>query len=198
MQPPALQSPQSVAFADIWYQTRERGAAPLPAKTELPLRALAPLMPNIAMIEHTSDGRARYVLFGTGLVSFFARDLTGDYVEGPMTDEARTKLEASRAAFAHEHGPDAVFARWTIGQARTSSGRMVEFENLTFPYIEPTNNSVRFMSFVQGLATLEYGEGVEQRFPDREVKMFNALGARPDWMHQDPASVCLLDDPIVA
>lgn len=194
----ALQSPRSVAFADLWYQTRERLAVDIPAKTDLPLRALAPFMPNIAMIEHTDDGRARYVLFGTNLVSVFGNDLTGDYVEGPMTDEARAQLEVSRSAFAQEHGPDAIFGRWTIGQARTSTGRLLEFENLTFPYVEPSNSSVRFMSFVYGLATLDYGEGVVSRFPDRDVKMFNALAPRPDWMHQDEAAEYLVPQPNVA
>jgi len=170
----------------------------IPAKTDLPLRALAPFMPHIAMIEHTSDGRARYLLFGTGLVAAFGHDLTGDYVEGPMTDEARSLLDASRAAFQQKHGPDAIFGRWTIGLARTSTGRKIEFENLTFPYIEPSNGTVRFMSFVYGLATLDYGEGVVQRFPDRDVKMFDAKAQRPAWMQQDLASECLVSHPIVA
>jgi hypothetical protein len=198
MPTPALQSPRSVAFADLWYQTREMCSVETPAKTDLPLRALAPFMPNIAMIEHTDDGRARYVLFGTALVSVFGNDLTGNYVEGPMTDEARVQLDASRAAFVAEHGPDAIFGRWTIGQARTSTGRLIEFENLTLPYIEPSNGSVRFMSYVYALATLDYGEGVVQRFPDRDVKMFNACGARPDWLHQDEEAECLIPQSNVA
>ena len=186
MTPPALQSPKSVAFADLWYQTRETLGVPIPAKSDLPLRGLAPFMSQIALIEHTPSGRARYVLFGTGLAKSFGRDMTGDYVEGPMTDEARAQLDASRAAFAAEHGADAIFGRWTLGTAQTNTGRLVEFENLTFPYIEPSNNTTRFMSFVLPLTSLEYGEGISKRFPDKVVKMFNAEGPRPDWIALDP------------
>lgn len=185
---PALQSPKSVAFADLWYQTREALGVPVPAKTDLPLRALSPFMSQMALIEHTPDGHARYVLFGTGLVTGFGKDMTGDYVEGPMTDEARAQLDASRAAFKQEHGADAIFGRWTLGKAQTNTGRLVEFENLTLPYIERSNNTVRFMSFVLPLTNLEYGEGVMKRFPDKAVKMFNAVGPRPDWIALDPES----------
>ncbi|MBO6543655.1 MAG: PAS domain-containing protein [Alphaproteobacteria bacterium] len=188
---PVLQSPRSVAYADLWYKVRALNNNPLPAKTEIPLRSLSPFMPHIAIVQHTGDGRARYTLFGTALVSLFGRDLTGDYVEGPMTDEARARLIASRAAFHAEHGADATFGRWTIGEARTNTGRLLEFENLTFPCREIADGSVRFMSFVTGLATLDYGEGIVQRYPDRVVKMFNASGPRPAWMAQDPDAECL-------
>ncbi|MEQ9518048.1 MAG: PAS domain-containing protein [Parvibaculum sp.] len=188
---PALQSPRSVAYADLWYGARDTVGGSLPAKTDLPMRQLASFMPNMALVQHTDDGRARYILFGTNLVNLFGRDLTGDYVEGPMTEEARNQLNASRSAFYAEHGADAIFGRWTIGAARTSTGRLLEFENLTFPYLELTDGSVRFMSFVTGLATLDYGEGIVERYPDRAAKMFNASGPRPQWMTQDPDADCL-------
>lgn len=188
---PALQAPKSVAFADLWYQVRGLLGVPFPSKLDIPLRRLSPFMANLAMIEHTEAGRARYVLFGTGLVSLFGQDLTGQFVDGPMTDEARARLMESRAAFHAEHGADAVFGRWTIGRSRTSTGRLLEFENLTLPYREPKDESIRFMSFVLGLATLDYGEGIVERYPDAHVKMFNASGPRPKWMAQDPDAACL-------
>ena len=183
---PVLQSAKASAFADLWYEARAAPGVPLPFKNDLPLRRLASFMPHIALVRHEEDGRARYVLFGTALVATFGRDYTGDYVDGPMTDEARSLLTACLTAFHEAYGEDAVFGRWTIGEAHTSTGRLIEFENLTLPYIDDATSEVRFMSCVVPLATLDYGEAIAQRFPDRDIRMFAAAEMRPDWLRTDP------------
>lgn len=195
---PRLQSPATVRFADFWYDVREKTGAAVPFKSDMPLRALAPFMAQLALTEHTDEGRARYVLFGTGLVRDFGTDLTGDYVDGPMTDDAKAKLAETFTEFHKKHGPEAIFGRYTIGEACTSNGRIVEFENLTFPYIEPASGSVRYMSHVIPLSTLDYGEGVVARYPDRFATMFAAEKERPVWVHQDPDAPALRHEKNVA
>eukprot|EP00439_Symbiodinium_sp_Y106_P090004 s1_g2540.t1 len=195
---PALQSPKTVGFADIWYTAREHAKTQIPAKTDLPLSTLVSYMPNIAMLKHEPDGRARYTLFGTGLANAFGQDLTGQYADSPMNDEARVALEEVIGAFYAEHGRDALFGRWTMSKARTSTGRLIEFENLALPYREGNDNSIRYIAFAITLTTLDYGEGMVERFPDTATRMFNAETERPTWLHQDPDAAALIIEPNVA
>ncbi len=195
---PALQSPKTVGFADLWYRARNGTKTTIPAKIDMPLMDLAPFMANLAMLKHEPDGRARYTLFGTGLVAAFGHDLTGHYAETPMNEEAREALEAVIGAFYTEHGQEALFGRWTMSKARTSSGRLIEFENLALPYREESDNSIRYIAYAIALTTLDFGEGMVERFPDTETRMFNAEADRPDWLYQDAASAALIVEPNVA
>jgi hypothetical protein len=193
-----LQSPKTVGFADLWYASRAQSEASIPAKTDMPLMDLAPYMANLAMLKHEPDGRARYTLFGTGLAAAFGHDLTGHYADTPMNDEARLGLQAVIDGFYEEHGRDALFGRWTMSKARTSSGRLIEFENLTLPYRETNDGSIRYIAYAMTLTTLDFGEGMVERFPDTDTRMFNAEATRPDWLHQDPNSMALVVDANVA
>ncbi len=195
---PALQSPKTVSFADLWYRARADVKTSVPAKTDMPLMDLAPFMSNLAMLKHEADGRARYTLFGTGLAAAFGQDLTGQYAETPMNDEARATLEAVITEFYNEHGRDALFGRWTLSKARTSTGRLIEFENLALPYREESDNSIRYIAYAITLTTLDFGEGMVERFPDTETRMFNAETDRPDWLYQDPESPALIIEANVA
>jgi len=196
--PPALQSPKTVGFADLWYDARAIAKTTIPAKTDLPLPKLVPFMANIAMLKHEPDGRARYTLFGTGLAAAFGQDLTGQFAETPMNEEARTKLETVITGFYEEHGRDALFGRWTLSKARTSTGRLIEFENLALPYREASDNSIRYIAHAITLTTLDYGEGMVERFPDTATRMFNAETDRPDWLYQDLEAAALIIEPNVA
>lgn len=195
---PALQSPKTVGFADLWYDARAIAKTTIPAKTDLPLPRLVPFMSHLAMLKHDPDGRARYTLFGTGLAAAFGQDLTGQYADTPMNGEARAKLETVIGAFHEEHGRDALFGRWTLSKARTSTGRLIEFENLALPYREASDNSIRYIAHAITLTTLDYGEGMVERFPDTATRMFNAETDRPAWLDQDPASAALIVEPNVA
>ncbi len=197
-QNPALQSPKTVGFADLWYRARTVVKTTIPLKTDMPLMELAPFMANLAMLKHEPDGRARYTLFGTGLAAAFGQDLTGQYAETPMNEEARAKLEAVIAAFYEEHGRDALFGRWTLSKARTSSGRLIEFENLALPYREENDDSIRYIAYAIALTTLDFGEGMVERFPDTATRMFNAETDRPAWLQQDPESAALIVEANVA
>lgn len=195
---PALRSPKTVGFAGIWYNARAMAGTTIPTKTDLPLSNLVRYMPNIAMLKHEPDGRARYTLFGTGLAHAFGQDLTGRYAETPMNDAARVALEEVIGAFYEEHGRDALFGRWTMSKARTSTGRLIEFENLALPYREENDNSIRYIAHAITLTTLDYGEGMVERFPDTETRMFNAETERPAWLYQDPNADALFIEPSVA
>ncbi len=197
-QNPALQSPKTVGFADLWYRARSATKTTIPTKTDLPLMDLAPFMANLAMLKHEPDGRARYTLFGTGLTAAFGQDLTGQYAETPMNDEARTNLETVINAFRDEHGVNALFGRWTISKARTTTGRLVEFENVALPYREKSDNSIRYIAHAITLTTLDFGEGVVERFPDTATRMFNAETDRPLWLQQDPESAALAIEAHIA
>ncbi|MAN62429.1 MAG: hypothetical protein CMI60_10840 [Parvibaculum sp.] len=197
-QNPALQSPKTVGFADLWYRARTDAKTTIPAKNDMPLMDLAPFMPNLAMLKHEADGRARYTLFGTGLAAAFGQDLTGQFAETPMNDEARAKLETVIGDFYEEHGRDAPFGRWTMSRARTSTGRLIEFENLALPYSEASDDSIRYIAYAITLTTLDYGEGMVERFPDTATRMFNAETDRPAWLHQDPESAALVVEANVA
>jgi len=164
----------------------------------MPLMDLAPFMANIAMLKHEPDGRARYTLFGTGLAAAFGQDLTGQFAETPMNDEARNALERVISAFYEEHGRNTLFGRWTLSKARTSTGRLIEFENLALPYREASDNSIRYIAYAITLTTLDYGEGMVERFPDTETRMFNAETDRPAWLQQDPESAALIVEANVA
>ncbi|MEQ9588383.1 MAG: PAS domain-containing protein [Parvibaculaceae bacterium] len=196
--PPALQSPKTVGFADLWYDARAIAKTTIPTKTDLPLPKLVRYMPNLAMLKREPDGRARYTLFGTGLAAAFGHDLTGHYAETPMNEEARDALGKVISAFYEEHGPDALFGRWTMSKARTSTGRLIEFENLALPYREASDDSIRYIAYAITLTTLDYGEGMVERFPDTATRMFNAETERPDWLQQDPESAALVIEANVA
>ena len=86
----------------------------------------------------------------------------------------------------------------TLSKARTSSGRLIEFENLALPYREENDDSIRYIAYAIALTTLDFGEGMVERFPDSATRMFNAETDRPDWLQQDPASAALIVEANVA
>lgn len=183
-----IQSPDTVAFADLWYATRDRVTSNLPSKVDFSMRKLAPLLPNIALIGAEFDGREKYLLFGTSLAAHAGIDLTGIFLDDTMDDLAKAQRAAGMARFREEFGPDAIRGRWTLSEGRTNSGRILEFEELSLPYREPANGSERLITYVAILGTLNFGEGFAHILSSNTAIWFDALAARPDWLAQDPQS----------
>ncbi len=181
-----LRRPQTDGFADIWYAARANANLEIPTKTDIPLKELAPYMPNLSMFKYEPDGRAFYTLFGTELTAIFGSDLTGQHLGSFMNTEARTSYRLTSESFFDDHGKDAIAGHWVISKCRTSSGRLIELENLALPYREASDNTIRYIAYAMTLSTLDFGEGVAQRFPDTETLVFNAAKDRPDWLHLDP------------
>jgi len=192
MQTPRLRSPETVAFADLWYDTRARVGLPIPAKEDMPLRQLARFMPHMTLVGFEEDHRGKYLLCGTALASQVGIDLTGHLVEDTLDEPARVQRAAGIAEFEASFGPDAFRARWTICDGRTSTGRIVEFEDLSLPYLVPETGAMRHMCFVTLVGgALDYDEGVAQRFPAKEALWFDGAVERPAWLAQDPHSAAL-------
>lgn len=177
-----LVSEATLALADLWYRTRDRLGVRAPHKTDLPLRELAPFMPNIALVRFDADGRAKYELFGTQLADWAGVDLTGHYLDETFTPEARAQREAGLADFDMTTGPDALRARWSIGKATTTSGRVVQVEDLALPYFDGLGSEMRHMNFASILGTLDFGEGMSGFFEADEMIWFDAAKSRPDWL----------------
>ena len=117
-----VQIPLTAAFADLWFATQAACGQKLPAKDDFPLRDLAPFMSSLALIAFEPDGRGKYVLFGTNISAQYGVDLTGTYVEDLMTPEARADRQQEIDAFFAEHGRQALRGRWSIGEARSTTG----------------------------------------------------------------------------
>jgi len=176
-------SATTVAFADLWYACRDAGGVAAPHKRDLPMRQLAPFMSNIALVSFDETGRAKYELFGTQLVKMAGVDLTGHYLDSTLDEDARAQRDAGIAEFEQTAGPDALRARWSVGTAATTSGRVVQVEDIALPYFDGTPPEIRHMNFAMVLGTLEFGEGVTGFFPADELIWFDATGSRPDWLH---------------
>jgi len=183
-----LQSPETAAFADFWYDAKAAAGGNLPAKSDLLRPAFTRFMPQVALTEEGDDGIPLYILFGTGLTRDFGRDLTGSTVLDQMTEEAKAQQFEHALAFAEQAAEGTVFGRWNIGRAATNTGRVVEYEGLTLPYYEPARQCVRHMTFAIVLDMLAYseGEGMTIRYPEIKLEMFDALASRPEWMHLSP------------
>ncbi|PCJ71118.1 MAG: hypothetical protein COA62_00360 [Rhodobiaceae bacterium] len=182
MTKPLLHAPKIAAFADLWYETRAASSHSIPTKEDMPLRALAPFMPNLALIDLDEDGRSKYLLWGTEIATVIGVDLTGAYLDERMDAEAIAQLEAGVVQFEKEHGPDARRAHWSLGRGRTASGREILYEDISLPYIVPETGRIRFMAYVAVLETQGYGETQVTRFSSEEAMWFDALAPRPDWM----------------
>jgi len=183
MSEPLLHAPKMAAFADLWYETRAASGQPLPTKEDLPLRKLAPFMPNLALISLDEDGRAKYLLWGTEIADAIGADLTGAYLDERMDAEAIAQSDAGIARFEKEHGPDARRAYWSLGRGRTSSGREILYEDISLPYRVAETGEIRFIAYIAVLESQGYGEGKEKRFPPKKSIWFDAHAPRPDWMH---------------
>lgn len=184
-----LMSDAIQAFADLWYETRAASGAPVPAKDDFPLRRLAPFMPNMALVRFDKDGRAKYELFGTKLVELAGFDLTGQYLDETQSPEAKRQREEGLEAFHAQAGPDACRARWSTGQARTTSGRLIKIEDLALPYLDGPGGEMRHMNFVTVLGTLDYGEGMAGLIEADEMIWFDASLERPAWLLKEPHAV---------
>ncbi|MEQ9144554.1 MAG: hypothetical protein RLO08_09370 [Parvibaculaceae bacterium] len=184
-----LQSPMTTAFADLWYETRDRTGVAVPSKADFPLRRLAPFMPSMSLVGFDEDPDGTYLLFGTTLVSQIGIDLTGWALNDTMDDDARAQRNAGIRAFHEEFGADAARARWTLCKGCTGTGRIVEFEDLSLPYIEPSTGTLRHMCYVELLGGLDYGEDLAHRFPAHEARWFDGAKERPAWLRLDPASL---------
>ena len=182
MTEPLLHAPRIAAFADLWYETRVASGQPLPAKADLPLRKLAPFMPNLTIISFDEDGRGKYLLWGTEIAAAIGADLTGSYLDEAMDAEAIAQSKLGIARFEKEHGPTARRAYWSLGRGRTSSGREILYEDISLPYVIPETGEMRLMSCMAVLDTRGYGEGQQKRFSAKNAIWFNALDPRPDWM----------------
>ncbi len=185
MSEPKLITDEAHAFADLWYDARAANGMLLPTKDDFPLRRLAPFMPNMALVSFEKDNRAKYELFGTMLAELAGIDLTGQYLDETQSPEARRQREKGLAAFHAEAGPDAYRARWSIGQARMTSGRLVKIEDLALPYLDEPSGEMRHMNFATVLGTLEYGEGMTGFIAAEELIWFDAALERPDWLRKD-------------
>ncbi len=172
-----------MALADLWYRTRDSIGVRAPHKTDLPLRDLARFMPNLALVRFDTDGRAKYELFGTKLVELAGVDLTGHYLDETFTPEAQAQRNAGMADFSATAGPDALRARWSVGQATTTSGRVVQVEDLALPYFDGRESEMRHMNFASILGTLDFGEGMSGFVEADEMIWFDAALARPAWLY---------------
>lgn len=188
-----LVSESTLALADLWYRTRDRLGVRAPHKTDLPLRELAPFMPNIALVRFDVDGRAKYELFGTQLVDWAGVDLTGHYLDDTLTPEAKAQREQGLMAFQATSAPDALRARWSLGTATTTTGRVVQIEDLALPYFDGQEPEMRHMNFASILGTLDFGEGMSGFVEADEIIWFDAAAARPDWLslQQSTSRDCL-------
>ncbi len=185
-----LMSPNTVAFADLWYRTRDLKQVAAPHKTDIPMRELARFMPNMALVRFEADGRARYELFGTRLVEWAGVDLTGHYLDETLSADAKAQRDAGLAEFHGCAGPDALRARWSIGEATTTGGRVVRIEDLALPYFDGEELEMRHMNFGTVLGTLDYGEGMTGFGTAEEMIWFDAAKERPDWLSLATPETC--------
>lgn len=139
-------------------------------------------MPNIALVRFDVDGRAKYELFGTQLVDWAGVDLTGHYLDDTLTPEAKAQREQGLMAFQATSAPDALRARWSLGTATTTTGRVVQIEDLALPYFDGQEPEMRHMNFASILGTLDFGEGMSGFVEADEIIWFDAAAARPDWL----------------
>ncbi len=177
-----LVSDNTLAFADLWYATRDAMDVSAPHKRDLPLRSLSRFMPSIALVSFDAGGRAKYELFGTQLTALAGVDLTGHYLDETLSPDAKTQREAGLAAFHRKWGPDALRARWSVGKATTTSGRVVQVEDLALPYFDGQIPEMRHMNFATVLGTLEFGEGMTGFLEADEMIWFDAALERPSWL----------------
>lgn len=184
-----LVSEATEALADLWYRTRDNLGVRAPHKTDLPLRDLARFMPNIALVRFNKDGRAKYELFGTKLAELAGIDLTGQYLDETFSPEANAQRNAGLSEFSETAGPEALRARWSVGQATTTTGRVVQVEDLALPYFDGRGSEMRHMNFASILGTLDFGEGMSGFVEADEMIWFDAALARPDWLHLTPSVV---------
>lgn len=188
MTEPKLQSPKTQAFANIWYAAQKTSALDIPLKTDLPLRDLAPLMSQIALIELPEGQEARYALFGTGLVEDFGMDLTGQALTKSMHEETRAHVAAEFLEFYTKHDTDTPFGRWVFGTGRATTGRSVHYESLTLPYREPSTAEKRFIMYATPLSVLTFEEILNPVIHEIETIIFPAIDhPRPEWLQFDPS-----------
>ncbi|WOF73571.1 PAS domain-containing protein [Parvibaculaceae bacterium PLY_AMNH_Bact1] len=177
-----LVSEATLALADLWYRTRDGLGVRAPHKRDLPLRELAPFMPYIALVRFDSDGRAKYELFGTQLVEWAGVDLTGHYLDETLTPEAVAQRENGLMVFHETASSDALRARWSVGTATTTSGRVVQIEDLALPYFDGQASEMRHLNFASILGTLDFGEGMSGFVEADEMIWFDAAKTRPSWL----------------
>ncbi|PCJ71119.1 MAG: hypothetical protein COA62_00365 [Rhodobiaceae bacterium] len=180
---PVIRTPKAAAFADLWYETRAQLAQPFPTKEEMPLRKLAPFMSHMALICIDADDRAKYLLFGTAISSLIGVDLTGHYLDQAMDPGAVAQMRDGLAAFRDEYGQDARRGRWAVTHAETTGGRLVEYEDVSLPYVLPETGEVRMMTYLSVLEPMKHGEKFVKRFASHDITWFNAADARPDWLY---------------
>jgi hypothetical protein len=177
-------SATTAAFADLWYESRDTKGVTAPHKNDLPLRALARFMPNIALVSFDENERAKYELFGTQLAEMAGVDLTGHYLDETFDEEAKAQRELGIIEFQKTADADALRARWSVGSAATTGGRVVQVEDIALPYFDGSSHEMRHMNFATVLGTLDFGEGVSGFFAAEELIWFDASDTRPAWLHQ--------------
>ncbi len=186
MAEPKLMTDEAQAFADLWYETRSASGRPLPSKNDFPLRRLQPFMTRLALIRFDEERIARYTLFGSGLVSDFGADMTGEIVHEAMDPASLDALFTDLGRFFEEFGLDAPYGRWVAGKAQAATGRKVEYESLSFPYVEPSDQSVRLMMFALPAAEIGFDEVFHVGIHEERSQIFLATDPRPDWMYLNP------------
>jgi hypothetical protein len=183
MSAPETRSQQISAFASIWYAAREKAGSPIPFKTDIPLRKLAPLMPKMSMLRPDEQGVVHYQLFGTRLAEEFGRDLTGTAVHSSMDVASASRVLAEFTDFYRRHGDATPWGRWVYATARSTSGRHIEYESLALPYLEEGAPGVRHMMYSLPLATLKYDEALDPCLIEHSSSIFSAHAPRPAWLH---------------
>lgn len=188
-----IQSPDTASFADIWYCSRDTlqddpSGIGIPTKSALPLRSMVPLMPHIALVKDTEHTGLQYTLFGTGLAADFGTDLTGKPFLASLADASKAEFVQTTKAFHENRGKLTPFVRLTQGSAETSSGRILKYESLAFPYYEPSDKSVRYILHAMPLETLTFGEALAPCIQEHEIWLHEAADARPAWLAQDITS----------
>lgn len=183
-----LLSPKTADFADLWYASRTKADGAIPAKRDIPLRKLAPLMPWLIMHRRDESGQTFCHLFGTGLTELFGRDMTGSNLEEAMMLEDSTHRIESFRQYESEFGEGAAFCRYVVGQFVSRFGLHVRFESLAMPYIEEIDGSLRNLVHVLPLSTPDYGDSFTPHFREEKVMMFHPQEPRPSWLHAAPLS----------
>ena len=188
MTSPLLQSTQTAAFADLWYERRDHASRVVPLMKDFELEALLPFFPLMALLNLDGQLPSTYRLWGTKLQEIFGVDLTGKTVLDMADPDTGSRMFAEIEAFLAAHGPDVVVGRWAEGLLRTTSGRELRVESLGLPYIEGVPPVTRRMLFAIPLETLAFGETLAPQLSETQTRVFDARKGRPGWLHLDPHS----------
>jgi hypothetical protein len=99
-----------------------------PGREDLPLRLLAPFLPNLTIMQRDPTGDLRYRLVGTGVVERMTRDLTGEKVFDYLAEEIHPGISQAFAAIIEDQ-----CAGHFIYENIYSNGMLTSIESLLLP-----------------------------------------------------------------